>query len=108
MAHMRADAQFLLCNRVGEETMTPVAGSIAGFAKCADCKHDLVLSPASVRALEASPDITVLCVACGLARLPDEGMEVTIAPGQVEELAAAGLDVAFPEGTRIRLAKPPR
>lgn len=63
------------------------------------------LAPSSVRALEERPEITIVCVQCGMARIPDDGgMEVTIVPGQTEELAAQGVDIE--EGDEFYLRKP--
>lgn len=90
----------LVCNRTGEGSARPVAGSVE--RTCSDCGHGIIVSPVSVRATWLYPAMRVLCAECGVKAIPEQGMVVAPLPGQVDELRANHLDVAFPPGTMFR------
>ncbi len=95
----------LIANRTDDPDRRHIPGSVSGFALCEECNEAVTLAPSSVLALENDPHITILCVECGLARLPPEGMDVTLVHGQAEELAAQGVD-ALGERATWHLRKP--
>lgn len=96
---------FIMCNRTGEASARPIAGSVE--QPCAACRHPVMVSPVSVRAwwrarAKRPPGLRLLCVECATTEAGPAGLEVRVVPGQAEEAAANGLELAFPDGTVLR------
>lgn len=94
---------MVLCNRVGDKHAHVVPGSV--IHHCSACGHACWISTATLEAMMEHEDPGIVCVACGLERLPPGGMPITMSEAQKKEIREAGYDPEPMHGVWLR---PPR